>query len=86
MDQATCVFTLLGVVLNPNRRRLLGTFLADVVDVPTEAIDYVAVQLHINDPSCLKAYAIVTPPAVTEVAWSMPLWVAVRSRSARGMP
>ncbi len=37
--------------------RFLGTFLGDPVDVPTEAVDYLAAQLQVADPSCLKAYA-----------------------------
>jgi hypothetical protein len=37
--------------------RCLGTFLSDPVDVPTVVVDYLAGQLGIVDPSCLKAYA-----------------------------
>lgn len=37
--------------------RFLGMFLADPVDVPTEAVDYVSARLEVADPSCLKAYA-----------------------------
>ncbi|MGH9222730.1 MAG: Tn3 family transposase, partial [Acidimicrobiales bacterium] len=37
--------------------RCLGTFLPNPVDVPTVVVDYVAGQLAIADPSCLKAYA-----------------------------
>jgi hypothetical protein len=33
-----------------------GTFLTDPLDVPTEVVDYVAKQLEIADPSCVKAY------------------------------
>ena len=36
--------------------RMLGAFLDDPVDVPVEVVDYVAEQLGIGDPSCLKAY------------------------------
>ena len=36
--------------------RSVGTFLADPVDVPTEVVDYVAAQLGVGDPSCVKAY------------------------------
>lgn len=37
--------------------RALGTFLADPLEVPTEAVDYVAGQIGVADPSCVKAYA-----------------------------
>ncbi len=37
--------------------RQLGAFLADPVNVPTQVVDYVAGQLGIGDPSCLKTYA-----------------------------
>ncbi len=37
--------------------RQLGAFLADPVDVPTQVVDYVAGQLGIGEPSCLKTYA-----------------------------
>lgn len=47
----------LGFGLQLGTVRSLGTFLADPVDVPTAAIDYVAGQLGVHDPSCLKAYA-----------------------------
>lgn len=36
--------------------RYLGTFLIDPLDVPTEVTDYVAGQLGIADPSCVKRY------------------------------
>ena len=36
--------------------RMLGAFLDDPLDVPVEVVDYVAEQLGIDDPSCLKAY------------------------------
>jgi len=41
-------------------RRLLflGTFLADPTDVPSEVVDYLAEQLSIEDPSCVKAYRV----------------------------
>ena len=34
----------------------MGTFLADPLDVPQIAIDYLAGQLDARDPSCLKRY------------------------------
>jgi len=37
--------------------RQLGAFLAEPVAVPTQVVDYVAGQLGIGDPSCLKTYA-----------------------------
>ena len=37
--------------------RMLGTFLEDPIDVPWTVVDYVAEQLGIDDPSCIKQYA-----------------------------
>lgn len=37
--------------------RYLGTFLADPLMIPTAVADYLAAQLKIEDPSCLKHYA-----------------------------
>jgi hypothetical protein len=36
--------------------RYLGTFLPDPTDTPTNAIDYLAEQLDIDDASCIKKY------------------------------
>ncbi len=36
--------------------RMLGTFLADPGDVPYVAVEYVAEQLGVADPSCIKSY------------------------------
>jgi hypothetical protein len=36
--------------------RALGLFLEDPLDVPTEAVDYVAVQVGAADPSVAKEY------------------------------
>ena len=46
----------LGFSLQLVTLRYIGTFLADPLDVPTEVVDYLAEQLGISDPSCLKAY------------------------------
>ena len=46
----------LGFSLQLVTLRYLGTFLADPLDVPAEVVDYLAEQLAIPDPSCLKAY------------------------------
>ncbi len=45
----------LGYAVQLTSVHYLGTFPADL-DVPTEVIDYLADQLDINDPSCIKAY------------------------------
>jgi hypothetical protein len=37
--------------------RYVGTFLDDPLEVPVELLDYLAEQLAITDPSCVKAYA-----------------------------
>jgi Domain of unknown function (DUF4158) len=36
--------------------RFLGAFLADPTDVPSEVAEYVAAQLGITDPACMKLY------------------------------
>ena len=46
----------LGFALQVVTLRYLGTFLADPLDVLRMVIDYLAEQLGISDPSCLKAY------------------------------
>lgn len=45
-----------GVALQVTTVHYLGTFLADPTDVPTEVVDYLAAQLGVGDPSCLKGY------------------------------
>ena len=46
----------LGFALQLTSAHYLGTFLTDPTDVPIEVIDYLAAQLGIGDPSCIKAY------------------------------
>ncbi|WP_074713774.1 DUF4158 domain-containing protein [Arthrobacter alpinus] len=46
----------LGFSLQLGTVRLKGSFLADPLDVSTEMIDFVAGQLGVAYPSCLKAY------------------------------
>lgn len=36
--------------------RAVGTFLPDPLDVPTAVVDYVAAQVDVADPSCVKRY------------------------------
>jgi hypothetical protein len=49
----------LGLCIQLSTVRCLGKFLADPLDgVPTEAIDFLAGQLGIADPSCVKQYAL----------------------------
>ncbi|MFE2996591.1 DUF4158 domain-containing protein [Nocardia sp. NPDC059246] len=36
--------------------RYLGMFLPDPLDVPAELVDYLAEQLDIADPACVKSY------------------------------
>lgn len=47
----------LGFSLQLATVRYLGTFLADPLDVPTAVVDFLAPQLEITDPSCVKSYA-----------------------------
>jgi hypothetical protein len=47
----------LGFSVQLTTVRYLGTFLADPADVPTEVLDFLAGQLGIADPSCIKQYA-----------------------------
>jgi hypothetical protein len=47
----------LGFGLQLGTVRALGTFLTDPRDVPVEAVDYVAGQVEVADPSCVKRYA-----------------------------
>ncbi|WP_131767025.1 DUF4158 domain-containing protein [Candidatus Protofrankia californiensis] len=47
----------LGFGVSIGTVRCVGRFLADPIDVPAEVVDYVAEQLRISDPSCIKTYA-----------------------------
>jgi TnpA family transposase len=46
----------LGFTLQLTTVRSLGTFLADPLDVPSVVLEYLAEQLEIADPSCVKRY------------------------------
>lgn len=49
-------FSRLGFALQLVTVRAVGTFLDDPLDVPALVLDFVAEQLAIADPSCVKAY------------------------------
>ena len=57
VDQRRRDYNRLGFGVQLGTVRMLGTFLADPIDVPAEVVDYVAAQLRISDPSCIKAYS-----------------------------
>jgi hypothetical protein len=46
----------LGFAVQVVTVRHLGMFLPDPLDVPPELVDYLAEQLDIEDPSCVKRY------------------------------
>ena len=46
----------LGFALQLVTVRWLGTFLTDPLDVPLAVLDYVAAQVEVADPSCVKRY------------------------------
>jgi len=50
--------TRLGYAVQLSTLMFVGTFLADPTDAPTEVLDYLAEQLDIADPSCVKAYRV----------------------------
>ena len=56
--------TRLGFAVQLTTLLFIGRFLADPTDVPTEVVDYLAEQLDIVDPSCVKDYRVrEMPPA-----------------------
>jgi hypothetical protein len=58
--------------------RHLGMFLPDPLDVPPELVDYLAEQLDIDDPSCVKRSVL----SVVEIRWSgMMCWCRRRTRT-----
>lgn len=50
--------TRLGYAVQLTTLLFIGRFLADPTDVPTEVVDYLAEQLDIADPSCVKDYRV----------------------------
>jgi hypothetical protein len=50
--------TRLGFAVQLTTLLFIGRFLADPTDVPTEVVDYLAEQLDIADPSCVKDYRV----------------------------
>ncbi|MFI9533652.1 DUF4158 domain-containing protein [Nocardia fusca] len=46
----------LGFALQLTTVRYLGMFLPDPLDVPAEVVDYLAEQLDIADPTCVRSY------------------------------
>src|SRR4051794_5422394 len=46
----------LGFALQLVTVRWLGTFLTDPLDVPLVVLNYVAAQVEVQDPSCVKRY------------------------------
>jgi hypothetical protein len=50
--------TRLGYGVQLTTLLFIGRFQADPTDVPTEVVDYLAEQLDIADPSCVKDYRV----------------------------
>lgn len=60
----------LGFVLQATTVRYVGVFLADPLDVPWPVVEYLAEQLGIGDPSCVKRY-VERPKTAYEHAWEI---------------
>jgi hypothetical protein len=60
----------LGFVLQATTVRYIGVFLADPLDVPWPVVEYLAEQLGIPDPSCVKRY-VERPKKAYEHAWEI---------------
>jgi hypothetical protein len=62
--------TALGFAVQLGTVRFLGTFLADPLDVPWPVVVFVAEQLGIGDPSCVKDYGS-RPMTAYEHQWDI---------------
>ena len=58
IDSKRLPHTRLGYAVQLTTLLFIGRFLADPTDVPTEVVDYLAEQLDIADPSCVKDYRV----------------------------
>lgn len=62
--------TALGFAVQLGTVRFLGTFLDDPVDVPWVVVVFVAGQLGVTDPSCVKGYGA-RPMTICEHQWDI---------------
>lgn len=60
----------LGMALQICTARYVGLFLEDPLDVPWPVVEYLARQLGINDPSCVKQY-VERPKTAYEHSWEI---------------